>query len=196
MPWATCKYPPLLIISKWKRGKAVCKDWIEVATSPTKIILFKSLKIGTINLRERNKIRGQKSNDKLLHLLKCKFWKSGVKKYRTKDHVKSDILPVVTKPWEWLDGCDKLVHHCVAKKNLILANHSFWKTKPKGKLQVSTPGPTRMGQLNQCVLQKSCFTLSILDAVGENEPPESRTGFVEDKRQGRPSPRQKQVSGE
>lgn len=78
---------------------------------------------------------------------------------------------------------------------MILAKHRFWKTKPKGKLQVCTPGPTRMGWLTQCIRQKSCFTLSILDVVREDEPPESRTSFVEDKRQGRPSPRQNQVCG-
>lgn len=46
-----------------------------------------------------------------------------------KDHIESDTLPVVTKPWEWLDRCDKFVHHCVAKENMILAKHRFWKTK-------------------------------------------------------------------
>ncbi|KAM7235420.1 hypothetical protein CapIbe_012606 [Capra ibex] len=43
-----------------------------------------------------------------------------------------------------------------------------------------------MGWLTQCIRQKSCFTLSILDVVREDEPPESRTSFVEDKRQGDP----------
>ena len=166
-----------------------------LATSPTKTILFKSLKAATIKLRQRKKVRGQRSNDRPPHLFKCKFWKGGVKKYRIKDHIESDILPVVTKPWEWLDRCDKFVQHCVAKENMILAKHSFWQTKPKGKLQVCTAGPPRMGRLTPCVLPKSCFTSCILDVVREDESPDSRTSFVEDKSQGRPSPRQNQVCG-
>lgn len=44
-----------------------------LATSPTKTILFKSLKAATIKLREREKVRGQRSNDRPPHLFKCKF---------------------------------------------------------------------------------------------------------------------------
>lgn len=44
-----------------------------LAISPTKTILFKSLKVEIINLRKRNKVRGQRSNNRPLHLFKCKF---------------------------------------------------------------------------------------------------------------------------
>lgn len=58
-----------------------------MAASPTKTILFKSLKVGVTELREREKVRVQRSKDRQ--------W-VGNKNSRIRDHVESNILPVVT----------------------------------------------------------------------------------------------------